>query len=135
MNSRLDTALESIASAHLSWVPVLDDDRHVVATLSVSDLVQAYRRELLASAERVSALGASAGAYEVSVTKDSTLAGHAAALGWVPRRHPRDLDRPRWPRPGSDRRRRPRTRRSSLGTRPRSVRRLTRCRIGIAQCH
>ena len=75
MNSRLDTALESIASAHLSWVPVLDDDRHVVATLSVSDLVQAYRRELLASAERVSALGASAGAYEVSVTKDSDLAG------------------------------------------------------------
>ena len=75
LNSRLDTALESIASAHLSWVPVLDDDRHVVATLSVSDLVQAYRRELLASAERVGALGASAGAFEVSVTKDSTLAG------------------------------------------------------------
>ena len=75
VNSRLDSALESIAAAHLSWVPVLDDDRHVVATLSVSDLVQAYRRELLASAERVSALGASAGAYEVSVTKGSTLAG------------------------------------------------------------
>ncbi len=75
LNSRLDTALESIGSAHLSWVPVLDDDRHVVATLSVSDLVQAYRRELLASAERVGALGASAGAFEVSVTKDSTLAG------------------------------------------------------------
>ena len=75
MNSKLDTALESIASAHLSWVPVLDDDRHVVATLSVSDLVQAYRRELLASAERVSALGATAGAYEIAVTKDSDLAG------------------------------------------------------------
>ena len=75
MNSNLDTALESIASAHLSWVPVLDDDRHVVATLSVSDLVQAYRRELLASAERVSALGATAGAYEIAVTKDSNLAG------------------------------------------------------------
>ena len=76
VNSRLDSALEAIAAAHLSWVPVLDDDRHVVATLSVSDLVQAYRRELLASAERVSALGAAAGAYEVSVTKGSTLAGH-----------------------------------------------------------
>ena len=75
MDSRLDTALESIASAHLSWVPVLDDDRHVVATLSVSDLVQAYRRELLASAERVSALGASAGTFELSVTKVSTFAG------------------------------------------------------------
>ena len=75
VNSKLDTALESIASAHLSWVPVLDDDRHVLATLSVSDLVQAYRRELLASAERVSALGASAGAYEMSVTQESACAG------------------------------------------------------------
>ena len=84
MDSQLDTALESIASAHLSWVPVLDDDRHVVATLSVSDLVQAYRRELLASAERVSALGASAGAYEITVTKDSSLAGQSLALGRVP---------------------------------------------------
>ena len=84
MDSQLDTALESIASAHLSWVPVLDDDRHVVATLSVSDLVQAYRRELLASAERVSVLGASAGAYAVSVTKGSTLAGRELRLAGFP---------------------------------------------------
>ena len=93
VNSRLDSALESIAAAQMSWVPVLDDDRNVVATLSVSDLVQAYRRELLASAERVSALGASAGAYEVSVTKDSGLAGQQLPRGWVFRRDPRDLDR------------------------------------------
>jgi CBS domain-containing protein len=84
MDSQLNTALESIASAHLSWVPVLDGDRRVVATLSVSDLVQAYRRELLASAERVSALGASAGAYEISVTKDSTLAGQPLRSAGLP---------------------------------------------------
>jgi CIC family chloride channel protein len=85
VDSQLDTARESIASVHLSWVPVLDGDRHVVATLSVSDLVQAYRRELLASAERVSALGASAGATEVSVTKDSTLAGQPLRSAGLPR--------------------------------------------------
>jgi hypothetical protein len=84
MDSQLNTALESIASAHLSWVPVLDGDRHVVATLSVSDLVQAYRRELLASAERVSALGASAGAYEIAVTKESSLAGQPLRSAGLP---------------------------------------------------
>ncbi len=82
--SRLDTALESIASAHMSWVPVLDDDRHVVATLSISDLVQAYRRELLASAERVGALGTSAGAFEVTVTQDSTFSGRPLRLAGLP---------------------------------------------------
>ncbi len=82
--SRLDAALESIASAHMSWVPVLDDDRHVVGTLSISDLVQAYRRELLASAERVGALGASAGAFEVTVSQDSTLSGKPLRLAGLP---------------------------------------------------
>ena len=33
LNSRLDTALESITSAHMSWVSVLDDDRRVVGDL------------------------------------------------------------------------------------------------------
>ena len=84
IDSRLDTALESIASARLSWVPVLDDDRQVVATMSVSDLVQAYRRELLASAERVGALGSSVGAFEVSVTKGSSLAGKELRSAGLP---------------------------------------------------
>jgi H+/Cl- antiporter ClcA len=74
-DSRLSTALESITSAHASWVPVLDGERRVAATVSISDLVQAYRRELLASAERVSALGAAAGAFELTVTKESALVG------------------------------------------------------------
>jgi len=39
--SRLDVALESLTEAPLSWVPVLDEDRRVVGTLSVSDIVRA----------------------------------------------------------------------------------------------
>ena len=83
VDSHLDAALESIASADMSWVPVLDDDKRVVGTLSISDLVAAYRGELLASAQRLSALGASAGTFELSVTEESVLAGkplRAAAL-------------------------------------------------------
>ncbi|HEY1653304.1 MAG TPA: chloride channel protein [Acidimicrobiales bacterium] len=84
VGSQLDAALESIASAGMSWVPVLDDDRRVVGILSISDLVTAYRRELLASAQRVSALGARSGAFELSVTDDSGLAGHTLRSADLP---------------------------------------------------
>jgi CIC family chloride channel protein len=84
VDSRLSTALESIASAHRSWVPVIDGDRHVVATVSISDLVQAYRRELLASVQRVSALGAVEGAFELTVTQDSALAGKPLRSAGLP---------------------------------------------------
>jgi chloride channel protein, CIC family len=84
VDSHLDAALESIASADMSWVPVLDDDRRVMGTLSISDLVAAYRRELLATAQRMSALGASTGAFELSVTEESSLAGQALRASGLP---------------------------------------------------
>lgn len=84
LGSQLDSALESITSAHTSWVPVLDDDRHVAGTLSISDLVGAYRRELLASAQRVSALGSSPGAFELTVTAGSELAGESLRAAAFP---------------------------------------------------
>ena len=43
VSSKLDVALESLTEARLSWVPVLDDDRRVVGTLSVSDVVHVLR--------------------------------------------------------------------------------------------
>jgi H+/Cl- antiporter ClcA len=84
VSSHLDGALESITSAHTSWVPVLDDGRRVRATVSISDLVGAYGRELLASAQRVSALGASADAFEVTVTKSSELVGRTLRSAALP---------------------------------------------------
>ena len=54
-------ALESLTEASQSWVPVLDDELRVVGTLSVSDLVRAYRQELMTGAERMSELGVSYG--------------------------------------------------------------------------
>ena len=76
-DSRLDAALEAITSADMSWVSVLDDERRVVGTMSISDVVAAYREELLASAQRVSALGVATGAFELAVTERSGLAGQA----------------------------------------------------------
>ncbi len=84
LDSHLDVALESITSAQASWVPVLDDDRRVTATLSISDLIQAYRRELLASAERVGALGASPGTLQLLISEQSELAGKALRTAALP---------------------------------------------------
>jgi uncharacterized transporter YbjL len=54
---------------------VLDDDRRVVGTLSVSDIVRAYRQELAGSAERMSGLGAIAGVSLVTISGDSPISG------------------------------------------------------------
>jgi H+/Cl- antiporter ClcA/predicted transcriptional regulator len=84
VDSRLDTALEAITSAEMSWVPVLDEDRRVAGIMSISDLVGAYRAELLASAQRVSSLGAGSGAFELAVTARSGLAGQALRAADLP---------------------------------------------------
>jgi trk system potassium uptake protein len=68
----------------MSWVSVLDDDRRVVGVLSISDLVASYRRELLASAHRVSALGAASGAFELRVGEGSDLAGRTLRAAELP---------------------------------------------------
>ncbi|HUK78539.1 MAG TPA: TrkA C-terminal domain-containing protein [Thermoleophilia bacterium] len=82
-SSRLDSALESLMDTPLSWVSVLDADRRVVGTLSISDLLTAYRRELLASVARVGGLGQQEGASEVEIRDDSPAVGrplHAIGL-------------------------------------------------------
>ncbi len=75
VSSKLDVALDSLTEAPLSWVPVLDDDRRVVGTLSVSDVVQTYRQELAASAERSTELDALSGAPQSTISAESPITG------------------------------------------------------------
>jgi Mg/Co/Ni transporter MgtE len=77
-------ALESLTQAPLSWVPVLDEDRRVVGTLSVSDIVRAYRQELAGSAERMSGLGVGAGAAQVTLGAHSPIAGKSLRRADLP---------------------------------------------------
>ena len=85
VSSRLDVALESLTEAPLSWVPVLDDQRRVVGTLSVSDVVRAYRQELAGSAERLSGLGARMGASQVTIDVHSSISGKCLRQAHLPR--------------------------------------------------
>ena len=84
-SSRLDVALESLTEAPLSWVPVLDGDRRVVGTLSISDVVRAYRQELVASAERVSELGGITGASQMTITADSPITNKTLRQAGLPK--------------------------------------------------
>ncbi|MGH9298171.1 MAG: CBS domain-containing protein, partial [Acidimicrobiales bacterium] len=43
VDAHLDSALESLVTSRTNWIPVLDQDRRVVGTLSVSELVRGYR--------------------------------------------------------------------------------------------
>ncbi len=83
-SSRLDVALESLTTAPESWVPVLDGERRVVGTLSISDVVRAYRQELVTSAERMSDLGTTEGAAQVTVTQNSPAAGRTLRQAGLP---------------------------------------------------
>jgi CBS domain-containing protein len=84
LSSRLDVALESLTEAPLSWVPVIDEDRRVVGTLSVSDIVRAYRQELAGSAERMNGLGLGAGAAQITLRAHSPLAGKSLRQADLP---------------------------------------------------
>ena len=84
-STHLDSALESLMDSSLSWVPVLDDDRHVVGTLSVSDLLTTYRRELLARVAQVSVPGPESGAFELEIGDDSPAAGRPLRAVGLPR--------------------------------------------------
>jgi H+/Cl- antiporter ClcA len=84
VNSMLDVALESLTETPLAWVPVLDGERRVVGTLSISDVVGAYRTELVASAERLSEMGTMTGAALVTIGVRSPIAGKTLRQAALP---------------------------------------------------
>jgi H+/Cl- antiporter ClcA/CBS domain-containing protein len=81
---RLAGALESLATAPAGFVAVVDDDRRVVGTLAVSDVVAAYRHHLMAGAQRLGSLTAGSGAFEVMVEPGSPAAGRALRHAGLP---------------------------------------------------
>ncbi len=71
----LDEALEALTRAHGGWITVVDLDRRPVGTLSISDVVLAYRRAVMTSSERLRAASGEAGFSEIAVSEDSPFAG------------------------------------------------------------
>lgn len=84
VSHQLDGALDALMDAPQRWVSVLDDDRHVVGTLSLSDLVRGYQSGLLTSLRRVSDIDALAGTFEVEIRSGSRLAGKSVEEAKLP---------------------------------------------------
>ena len=55
----LDVVLDTLTSTPQTWAAVIDDERRVVGTIAVTDIVRNYRRTMQANLRRVSELGGS----------------------------------------------------------------------------
>lgn len=81
---RLDVVLEILTSTAQSWIVVIDNDRRVVGTVSISDIVRGYRRALQANLRRASELGGATGLLDVTVEESAPIVGASMQNAHIP---------------------------------------------------
>jgi H+/Cl- antiporter ClcA/K+/H+ antiporter YhaU regulatory subunit KhtT len=69
----LDVVLDTLTSTPQTWAAVIDDERRVVGTIAITDIVRNYRRTMQANLRRVSELGGSTGIREMVVEERSPM--------------------------------------------------------------
>lgn len=83
-NAALDVALDAMAKASSSWIPVLDSAQHVVGIFNTGTLVAGYRRALVSNTTRLSLLAGNAEPVEVEVSSEAPVADRALREVSVP---------------------------------------------------
>lgn len=81
----LDVVLDVLTSAPQTWVPVIDDDRRVAGTISISDVVRGYERALEARLRTAADITGAAGAAEIVVADRAAIDGTALRAAGLPR--------------------------------------------------
>jgi hypothetical protein len=81
----LDVVLETLTSTPQTWAAVIDDDRHVVGTVAISDIVLNYRRTMQANLRRLTELGDVTGTSEVVVASRAAIDEVALRDAGIPR--------------------------------------------------
>ena len=81
----LDVVLDTLTSTPQTWAAVIDDERRVVGTIAISDIVRNYRRTMQANLRRIAELGGSTGISEITVTDTSPLVEVTLRSTSVPR--------------------------------------------------
>ncbi len=71
----LNVVLETLTTTPQSWAAVVDDDRRIVGTISISDIVRSYRKQVLVSLRRAAELGGMSGITEIVLGAGSSLVG------------------------------------------------------------
>ncbi len=84
-STHLDVVLDILTSTPQTWAAVIDDERRVVGTIAISDVVRNYRRTVQANLRRVSELGGSTGILELVVADDSRLVDLPLRSTLIPR--------------------------------------------------
>jgi hypothetical protein len=83
--TRLDVVLEVLTTTPQTWATVIDDERHVVGTVGLSDIVRNYRRTTRSYLQRLTEMGGSTGLADVVVADDSPMVGVAVRSAHIPR--------------------------------------------------
>lgn len=81
----LDVVLDVLTSTPQTWTAVVDDQRHVVGTITTSDIVRSYTRALQTSLRRASEIGTSTGILDVTVEKNAPIVGATLRAAHMPR--------------------------------------------------
>ena len=81
----LDVALDVLTSTPQTWAAVVNDERRVIGTIAISDIVQSYRRSLQASLRRASEAGEATGVLDVTIMNDAPLADTPLRSARLPR--------------------------------------------------
>jgi H+/Cl- antiporter ClcA len=82
---RLDVVLDVLTSAPQTWATIIDDDRHVVGTVALSDIVRNYQHTTRAYLRRLTGMGGATGVIEVTVAGDSPIVGLPVRSPLIPR--------------------------------------------------
>jgi H+/Cl- antiporter ClcA/K+/H+ antiporter YhaU regulatory subunit KhtT len=69
----LDVVLDTLTSTPQTWAAVINDERRVVGTIAITDIVRNYRRTMQANLRRAAEMGGSTGISEFTVARDSPL--------------------------------------------------------------
>ena len=82
---RLNVVLEILTATPQTWAAVVDDNRSVVGTIAMSDLVRGYRRALQSSLRQMSELSGADDTLYVEVAEGSALVGERLRDAGLPR--------------------------------------------------
>ncbi len=83
--TRLDVALDVLTSTPQTWATVIDEDRRVLGTISLSDIVRNYQRTARTYLRRLGEIGGDTGLVDVTVADDSPIVGRALRHSLIPR--------------------------------------------------
>ena len=81
----LSVVLETLTATPQRWAVVVDDDRRVLGTIAISDLVRSYRRALQSSLREVTQLNGESTTLDVTVAESSSLVGVPLRRAGLPR--------------------------------------------------